>query len=85
MQKRIRIFTVVRDQVDGQTTVIESSALPNEVDVSVRRFKETKVDDDVEGLNINPANENVRAKKVTAFPLARVIETWLRSSWPICP
>ena len=51
MQKHIRIFTVVRDQVDGQTTVTESSALPNEVDVSVRRLKEIKVDDHVEDLN----------------------------------
>ena len=85
MQKHIRIFTVVRDQVDGQTTVTESSALPNEVDVSVRRLKEIKVDDHVEDVNINPVNEDVGANKVAAFPLAGVMETRLRSSWPICP
>ena len=52
----------------------ESSASPNAVEVGVRRSREVKVDDDVEGLNVNPAGEDVGANKVAALPLAEVME-----------
>jgi len=54
--------------------VAESSASPNAVEVGVRRSREVKVDDDVEGLNVNPAGEDVGANKVAALPLAEVME-----------
>lgn len=52
----------------------ESSASPNAVEVGVRRAGEVKVDDDVEGLNVNAPGEDVGANKIAALALAEVME-----------
>jgi len=68
------IAVVVRDKVDGQSTMAKAAASPNAMEVGVCGTREIKVYDDVQSLNINAAGEDVGADKVAALALAEIVE-----------
>lgn len=65
---------LVRDQVDGDTEVAEPTRAPDAVEVRLRHARKVEVDDDVDGLHVDTAREQVRAHEVAAQPRAEVVE-----------
>ena len=50
---------LVRDEVDGQAQVAESTGAPYSVEVGLGRFGEVKVYDDIHGLNVNASRQKI--------------------------
>jgi len=65
---------VVGDEVDGNTQVAESARAADSVQVCFRVLGEVKVDDNVDGLNIDTTSEKIRRYQVTAGTVAEVME-----------
>ena len=57
---------VVRDEVDRDAEVTEPSGATDSVKVRLAVLREVKVDDDVDGLNVDAAREEVGRYQVTA-------------------
>ena len=64
----------VRHQVDGDTQMSEPAGTSNTVEVRFRVFGEIKVDDDIDGLNIDTASEEIGAHEVSTHAIAEVME-----------
>jgi len=64
----------VRHQVYGETQVSEPTGATNTVEVRFRVLGEIKVDDDVDGLNIDTTSEEIRAHEVSTHAVAEVME-----------
>ena len=64
----------VRHQVYGETQVSEPTGATNTVEVRFRVLGEIKVDDDVDGLDIDTTSEEVRAHEVSTHAVAEVME-----------
>ena len=64
----------VCDQVDGQTQVTEPSRAPNTMEVCFSSFGEVEVDDDIHGLYVYPASEQVSADEVATLAVSEVVE-----------
>lgn len=65
---------LVRDQVDGDSEVAEAARAPDAVQVRLGHAREVEVDDDVDGLHVDTAREQVGAHEVAAQPRAEVVE-----------
>lgn len=52
----------------------KSSTSANTVEVSISRAREIKVDDHIEGLDVNTSSEYISTDKETTFSLAEVVE-----------
>ena len=65
---------LVRDEVDRQTQVSEPTTAADAVEVRLRVLREVEVDDDVDGLDIDTASEEVRADEVAANAVTEVVE-----------
>lgn len=71
----IEVETVVPvDQVDSQTKVTETTGATDTMEVGLCVLGEIKVDDDVDGLNVNTAGQQVGADEVAAVSSAEVVE-----------
>lgn len=65
---------VVGDQVDCNTKVAEPATSADPVEVSLGHLWEVKVDDNINGLNVNPPGEQVTADQVTTETRSEVVE-----------
>lgn len=65
---------LVRDETDGKPTVAKPARAADTMKVSLRALGEVKVDDDIDGLNIDTAREQVGRHKIAAGPGAEVME-----------
>ena len=65
---------VVGDQVDCDSKVTESAASSDPVKVGLGHLGEVEVDDDVDGLDVDTAGEEVTADQVPAQAGAEVME-----------
>ena len=65
---------LVCHQVYGETQVSEPTGATNTVEVRFRVLGEIKVDDDVDGLDIDTTSEEVRAHEVSTHAVAEVVE-----------
>ena len=65
---------VVGDQVDCDSKVTESAASSDPVKVGLGHLGEVEVDDDVDGLDVDTAGEEVTADQVPAQTGAEVME-----------
>lgn len=65
---------LVGDQVDGDPEVAEPAGAPDAVQVRLGHAREVEVDDDVDGLHVDTAREQVGADQVAAQPRAEVVE-----------
>ena len=65
---------VVGDEVDRQAQVAKAPRAADAVQVRLRRLGEVEVDDDVDGLDIDAAREQVGGDEVAAGPVAEVVE-----------
>lgn len=63
-----------RDQVDRETEVTVTARTTDPVQVRLGRFRKIKVDDDVDGLDVDTAGEQVGADEVAADAVAEVVE-----------
>ena len=66
------IFPV--DQIDGQAKMTVPAGSTNAMEVGLGILGEIKVDDDVDGLDIDTAGEQIRAHKVSANAIAEIVE-----------
>jgi hypothetical protein len=64
----------IRDEVDGDTQVSEASGPTDAMQVRFRHPREVKVDDDIDGLNVDAASEEVGADQVAAQAISEVVE-----------
>lgn len=65
---------VERDEVDGEAQVAVPSRAADAVQVRLCVLGEVKVDDDVDGLDVDAARQEVRAHEVAAHAVAEVVE-----------
>ena len=65
---------VIGDQVDCDSKVAESAASPDPVKVGLGHLGEVEVDDDVDGLDVDTAGEEVTADQVPTQTGAEVME-----------
>lgn len=65
---------IVGNQVDRETEVTVTARTTDPVQVRLGRFREIKVDDDVDGLDVDTAGEQVGADEVAADAVAEVVE-----------
>lgn len=71
----VEVVPVVgRDQVDRETEVTVTARTTDPVQVRLGRFREVEVDDDVDGLDVDTAGEQVGADEVAADAVAEVVE-----------
>ncbi|KAK8222289.1 hypothetical protein BKA81DRAFT_17590 [Phyllosticta paracitricarpa] len=76
----VQIETVVPvNKVDGQTQVAKTTRTANTVKVSLGVLGEVKVDDNVDGLNVDTTGEKVRANQVAANTVPEVVENAVAS------
>ena len=57
---------VVGDEVDGNTEMAESAGPTDPVEVGLRHLGEVEVDDDVHGLDVDTAGEQIGANEIPA-------------------
>lgn len=62
------------DQVDSQTEVTETTRTTDTMEICLGILGEVKVDDDVDGLNIDTTGQQVGADKISAVTSAEVVE-----------
>jgi hypothetical protein len=65
---------LVRHQVNRKPQVPETPRAPDAVEVRLAVFGKVKVDDDVDGLDVYAAREEVAADEVAAHAVAEVVE-----------
>ena len=65
---------LVGDEVDGHAQVAESSRPTDPVQVGLRHFGKVKVDDDVDGLDVDASGQEVGADQVPAEAGAKVVK-----------
>lgn len=71
----VKVETVlVGYEVDGQSQVSKSTGSTNTMEICLAVLGEIKVDDDIDGLDINSTREKVRADEVAANTVAEVME-----------
>lgn len=64
----------VGDQVDGEAEMSETAGASDAVEVGLRVLGEVKVDDDIDGLDVDAAGEEVGADEVAADAVSEVVE-----------
>lgn len=69
-----REAVLIRDEVDGDTEVAEAPRAADAVQVRLGHAREVEIDDDVDGLHVDAAREQVRAHQVAAEAGAEVVE-----------
>ena len=62
------------DQVDGKTKMSISAGTTDAVQICLGVLREVKIDDDIDGLDIDTAREKVGADKVSANTVSEVVE-----------
>lgn len=62
------------DQVDGQSEVAESARSTDSVEIGFGILGEVKVDDDIDGLDVNASGEEIGAHQVSADAVAEIVE-----------
>jgi len=65
---------IVGDEVDGDSEVAKSSTAANPVEVGLSHLGEVKVDDDVDGLDVDTPGEEIAADQVSAKASSEVVE-----------
>ena len=65
---------VVSNKIHGDAQVTETAGSTDSVQVRLRILREVEVDDDVDGLNIDTASEEIRRHQVAASAVAEVVE-----------
>jgi len=65
---------IVGNQVDGDSKVAKSSTTANPVQVGLSHLGEVKVDDDVDGLDVDTPGEEITADQVPAEASSEVVE-----------
>ena len=71
----VKVETIVPvDQVNSQTKMAVPSRAPNPVEIRLGVLGEVKVDDHVDGLDINATGQEIRAYQITAHAIAEVVE-----------
>jgi len=68
------------DQVDSKTKVAVTTRTADTVEIGFRVLREVKVDDNVNGLNIDTTGEEIRADEVAADAVAEIVEDAITSS-----
>lgn len=71
----VEIETIlVRNQVDGQTQVTKATATTDTMKIGFGVFGEIKVDNDVDGLDIDTTGQQVGADEVSADTVPEIVE-----------
>ena len=65
---------IVGDQIDCQAKVPKAPTSSDTMQVCLRVLREVKIDDNVYGLDVNAAREEIGGDKVSASPIAEVVE-----------
>lgn len=65
---------LVRDQIDRDTQVTESSGTTDAMQVGLGHAREVEVDDDVDGLHVDTAREEIGTDEIATESGAEVVE-----------
>ena len=69
-----RLFIIRRDKVDGEPQVPVASGPSDAVKVRLRVLGKVKVNDDVDGLDVDTAREQVRLHEIATAALSEIVE-----------
>lgn len=61
-------------KVDSETQMAKASGTTNSMKIGLRVLGEIKVDDDIDGLNVDTPGEQIRTDEVSADAVAKVVE-----------
>jgi len=71
----VQVETVlISDQVNGETQVAETTTTTNAVEISLSVLGEIKVDNDVDGLDVDTTGQEIRADQVSADTIPEIVE-----------
>ena len=68
------VSVVVGDEVDGETQVAEPSRSTDTVQVGLGHIRKVKVNNAIDGLNVNASSEQVGTYKISASALSKVVK-----------
>ena len=69
-----KVPVVVSDEINGDAQVTETARSTDTMQVGLGHLGEVEVDDDVDGLDVDAAREQVRADEIAARAVAEVVE-----------
>jgi len=61
-------------KVNSETQMSKASGTTNSMKIGLRILGEIKVDDDIDGLNVDTSGEQIRTNEVSADTVAKVVE-----------
>lgn len=64
----------VSQQVHGESEMAETARTPDAVKISFGVFGKVEVDDDVDGLDVDPPSEQIAAHQIADFAVSEVVE-----------
>ena len=67
------LLVVVRDEVEGDTEMAETTRSTNSMQVGLREAREVKVDDDVDRQDVDTTSEDVCANKASRLTSLEVV------------
>ena len=67
------MLVVVSDEVDGEAQMTKTPRPANSVQVGLSISREVKVDDDVDGKNVNSSRKNVSADEASGLTVLVVV------------
>ena len=68
------VLVILSDEVDSETEVTESTGTTNPMQVGIRLTREIKVDDNVDGDDVDTAREDIRGDQATSLTSLEVVE-----------
>ena len=72
---QIKVETILPiNQVNSQTQMTKPARTTNTMKIGLSVLREIKVDDDIDGLNIDTTSEEIRTDKVTTNAIPEVVE-----------
>jgi hypothetical protein len=71
----IEVETIlIGHKVDSETQMSKASGTTNSMKIGLRVLGEIKVDDDIDGLNVDTPGEEIRTDEISADAVAKVVE-----------
>lgn len=71
----VQVETVlIGDQVDSETQVTETTTTTNTVEIGLGVLGEIKINDDVDGLDVDTTGQEIRADQVSTDTVPEIVE-----------
>lgn len=65
---------IVGDEIDGETEMAKTTRATDTMEIGLRVFGKVKVDDDVDGLNVDTTSKEIGRNEITTGAVSKVME-----------